>query len=200
MDLSKGMIEEASKLSKQSEDNILFQVADGERLTFPENIFNRIYCASAFFWIANKEKTLSHWFSLLKPGGVLGLHAWPEDSYVFGYVARKVLKSYGIEYLAHSPTGTKEKCKALMKSAGYIDIEIIEVNDGHYLSLQDTKDAWITMDHYPIGQYPHPIANVSQEVLTAAKADYDTEMERLNTEKGVWNNTTMYYVYGKKPT
>jgi hypothetical protein len=28
--------------------------------------------------------------------------------------------------------------------------------------------------------------------------DYDAELERHNTDKGDWNNTTLYYVYGQK--
>jgi hypothetical protein len=40
---------------------------------------------------------------------------------------------------------------------------------------------------------------VPTEILASARRDYDAEMERRSTDKGVWNNTTLYYVYGKKP-
>jgi len=199
VDISEGMINKANDLLNLSPiKNLRFQLADGEDLPFPKSSFDRIYCASAFFWIANKEQTLTNWLDLLKPGGVVGFHAWPENAYVFGYIARKVLKRYGIEYIAHSQTGTQEKCYELLNKTGYENINIIEVEGGHYLTLDEAKDAWISLDHYPIGQYPHPISNVSSEILDQAKEEYDAEMNKLNTEKGVWNNTTMYYVYGCK--
>ena len=201
VDISEGMIKKANEFLKSStHSNLSFQLADGENLPFSKQSFNRVYCASAFFWIADKEKTLSHWFELLKPGGSVGFHAWPESSYVFGYIARRVLKKYEINYLAHSPTGTQDKCIQLLENNGYENIKIIVIESGNYISVEQAKEAWVSLDHYPIGQYPHPIANVSSEILKQAKADYDAEMDILNTEKGVWNDTTMYYVYGNKPT
>ena len=199
VDISKGMISEAEKLrTGRNCENVQFTVADGESLNYPENSFDRIYCASAFFWVADKHKALSIWYRMLKPGGVIGFHAWPETSNIYGYVARKVLRKYGVEYLAHSPTGSKEICKSLLESAGYSEIDIKVTSEGHFLSLKDAKEAWISEKDYPIGQYPHPVTVASREVMEKAKLDYDREMESLATEEGVWNDTTMYFVYGAK--
>lgn len=199
IDISQGMITEAKKLKESSQfKNLDFKVSDGEALDYPDNSFNRIYSASSFFWIADKPKALANWNRMLKPGGVLGFHAWPVTSYIFGYIARKVLKKYGIEYLAHSPTGSIDICKSLLVNAGYSEIDIKEVKEGHYMSLEDAKDSWITEEHYPIGQYPHPVSITPKEILEKAKVDYESEMENLATEEGVWNDTTMYYVYGVK--
>jgi len=199
IDISQGMITEAERIKVKSQyDNLEFNVLDGEAVDFPDNSFDRIYCASAFFWIADKHKALSNWNRMLKPSGVLGFHAWPETSYVFGYVARKVLRHYGVEYLAHSPTGSKEICISLLKASGYSDIDIKQVSEGHFITLDDAKDAWISEEHYPIGQYPHPAAVTPQEILDQAKLDYDAEMEKISTEEGVWNDTSLYYVYGVK--
>ena len=200
VDISNGMLTRANELLRERDaTNIIFQIADAEDLPFPSNSFNRIYCASAFFWIANKVKALRHWNDLLVPGGVVGFHAWPEDSYVHSYVAQQVLKNYGITYLAHTPTGSKDICTDMMRKAGYEQIRIVEKEEGCYISLQDAKDSWITAEHYPTGQYPHPITDVPPEVLEQARLDYDLEMERRNTDKGIWNNTTLYFVYGTKP-
>ncbi|MDH5692774.1 MAG: methyltransferase domain-containing protein [Gammaproteobacteria bacterium] len=199
VDLSEGMIKQAEKIrSELNCENLEFMVGDGESLNFPDNSFDRIYCASAFFWIADKPKALSNWRRMLKPGGILGFHAFPETSYVYGYVARKVLKKHGVEYLAHAPTGSKEICEALLNEAGFVDIQIKEVKDGHYLTLEEAKEAWISEAHYPIGQYPHPVTVTPKEILEDARLDYEAEMERLATKEGVWNDTTTYYVYGVK--
>jgi ubiquinone/menaquinone biosynthesis C-methylase UbiE len=200
VDISNGMITRANELLKERmATNINFHIADAEQLPFANSRFDRIYCASAFFWIVNKVKALRHWNDLLAPGGIVGFHAWPEDSYIHSYVAQQVLKKYGISYLAHTPTGSKEICTDIMRNAGYEQIRIVEKEEGGYISLQDAKDSWIDEDHYPIGQYPHPVTGVPPEVLEQARRDYDLEMERRNTDKGIWNNTTLYFVYGTKP-
>jgi len=199
IDISKGMISEAERIKTESKIcNLEFEVADGEVINFAENRFDRIYCASAFFWIADKPKALNNWRRMLKPSGVIGFHAWPETSYIFGYIARKVLMNYRVEYLAHSPTGTIEICESLLVNSGFSNIDIKEVKEGHYITLDEAKDSWITKEHYPIGQYPHPVSVTSQEILDQAKLDYDVEMEKLATDKGVWNDTSFYCVYGVK--
>ena len=199
VDISKGMIAEAERIRLASQSaNIEFTLADGEQLDYPDNSFDRIYCASAFFWVADKPRALANWYRLLKPGGILGFHATPETSFVYGYVARNVLKTYGVEYLAHSPTGSKEICESLMKKAGYTEIQVNDVKEGHFITLQEARDAWITEEHYPVGQYPHPVAVTQQAILDKAQRDYDAEMARRLTDKGIWNDTTMYYVYGTK--
>jgi len=200
VDISSGMIEKSESLLKDSAyGNMDFQLADAENLPFPADSFDRIYCASAFFWIADKDNTLKHWLDLLKPEGIVGFHAWPEDAYIYSYVARQVLKKYGITYLAHSPTGTRAKCAEMLEGAGYSSVDIIEDHTGSYITLEDAKRGWISEDDYPIGQYPHPVSGVPTDILEQARADYDAEMEKLNTDKGVWNNTTMYYIYAQKP-
>jgi len=35
--------------------------------------------------------------------------------------------------------------------------------------------------------------------MVQARQDYIREMERRSTDKGVWNDTTQYYAYAKKP-
>ena len=51
VDISKGMIAQAEKIKSESGyKNIEFKASDGEALDYPDNSFDRIYCASAFFW------------------------------------------------------------------------------------------------------------------------------------------------------
>ncbi|MGV6858807.1 MAG: class I SAM-dependent methyltransferase [bacterium] len=87
VDLSQGMISKASALHSESGlSHVYFMQADGERLQHEAGYFDRIYCASAVFWMSDKQQVLKHWYSLLKPRGQVGFHAWPEHSYVFAYV------------------------------------------------------------------------------------------------------------------
>ncbi len=195
VDLSKGMINEANKkLAASDTHNLEFILADAERLEFPTNRFDRIYCASAFFCFLNPLTTLRHWYDLLKPGGGLGFHAIPETSYFWVSVARSVLEHYGHLYLLNKPTGTIEKCRQLLMEAGFKDIEIREEKSGYYVALNEAKKTWLKKEDFAPGQYPHPVSDVPPRILSQCQQDYEARIEALNTDVGVWNDITMYYI------
>ncbi len=199
IDISKSMIAKCNEKLKDSKlQNLDFIYADAENLEFKANSFDRIYCASAFFWMSHPLAALRHWIELLKPDGRLGFHAWPDNSEIWGNISRKVLKNYGINYTIHQATGSVEKCRQMLELAGYKNIEIHEVKDGRFLSLQDAKGSLLNESDYAPGQYPHPLKNVPEEILTQAQVDFDIEVEKLNTDKGVWHDMSMFYVFGQK--
>jgi len=199
IDLSEGMLAQANaKLSASSLRNLKFIVADAEHLDFPPNSFDRIYCASAFFWILDPLATLKHWRDLLKPDGGLAFHALPETSYVWVSEVRNVLANYGISYILNKPTGSIEKCDQLLTEAGFRNINTREEKHGHFIPLQQAKDAWLEEDHFSPGQHPNPLLGVPSEIVAAAKHDYEARLEELKTDQGVWNDISMYYIYAKK--
>ena len=77
-------------------------------------------------------------------------------------------------------------------------MRIHEVKDGRYLNVDDVKGPPLTLHAYAPGQFPHPLANVSEETLLLAQKDYEIEVDKRATEKGIWHDMTMYYVYGQK--
>jgi ubiquinone/menaquinone biosynthesis C-methylase UbiE len=199
VDLSKGMLTQANgKLAVSNQRNLEFVLSDAENLGFPESSFDRIYCASAFFCILDPAATLRHWHDLLGPGGGLGFHALPETSYVWVSVARDVLARHGIPYVLNTPTGTIDKSRQLLIGAGFDDIDIWEETSGYFIPLEKAKKAWIQQDHFAPGQYPHPVSNVPPEVLAQCQLDYETRIEEISTDRGVWNDVSMYYIYARK--
>lgn len=199
VDLSEGMLAQANvKLSAAGLRNLEFVLADAERLEFPAHSFDRIYCASAFFWMLDPAAALRHWHDLLKPGGGLGFHALPDTSYVWVSVARQVLAKYGISYILNCPTGSINRCRRLLAEAGYQNIDIREEQHGYYIPLEQAKKSWIKKEDFSPGQHPNPLMNASLEIVAQAQRDYEARMDELNTDQGVWNDVTMYYVYGQK--
>ena len=199
IDLSEGMLAQANvKLSASGLHNLEFILSDAKNLEFLPDSFDRMYCASAFFWILDPVATLKHWRDLLKPGGSLGFHALPDTSYVWVSVARRVLADYGISYVLNTPTGTIDKCRQLLVDAGFKAIDIREETHGYYIPLEQAKNAWLKKEEFSPGQHPNPLQDVSLEIVAQAQRDYDARIEGLNTDKGVWNDITMYYVYGRK--
>ena len=199
VDISSGMLDIArSKAQKLSLKNTEFILADAEVLDFPVNSCDRIFCASAFIWMSDLHAALTHWHKFLKPGGILGIHAFADTAFVCGVVTQKVAAKYGISFNMSKPTGTVEKCRSLLEQAGFKDIEIKIQQDGSYISLEKAKAMWAGSSHPAPGQYPPPLSTLSTEQLAQAKAEFENELESLQTERGIWNDITTIYVFGRK--
>ncbi len=197
IDISDGMIEKAKSKSAEL-PNTSFELGDGEALKFAPNTFDYIFCGSAFIWMTDLYAALVHWKELLKPKGKLGFHAFAENAFVSGVVAQSVLSKYGVTYLMSKPTGTVEKCRALLEQAGYRNIDVIVDAYSTYISLEEARNSWVSASHPAPGQFPNPLSNMSPKQLALAKADYDSEIERLNTKDGIENDMTTFYVYGER--
>jgi ubiquinone/menaquinone biosynthesis C-methylase UbiE len=199
IDLSTGMLEQAHRRLTNTEfKNLEFVLADAERLTFSDNSFDRIYCASAFFCILDPLATLRKWLASLKPGGILGFHAQPETSYFWVREARKIFTRHGYPYLINDATATIEKSERLLRDAGFVAVDIRVEKSGYYMSAEQARDSWIKESDFFPGQYPHPVTNVPPDVLLQWKLEYESNIEDLITEKGIWNDISMYYIYAYK--
>ncbi len=200
IDIAPGMIEQAqNKAEEMNLNNIKFLLADAENLIFESNYFDRIFCASAFIWMSDLVGSLLHWRNFLKPGGIIGIQAFAETAFVGGVIAQQVSKKYGIDYLMSKPTGTVEKCQNLLKKANLELVEIKVEQNGNYISLEEATRMWAGSTHPAPGQYPSPLSKLSIEQLEQAKLEFEQELEALQTDKGIWNDITTFYIYGRKP-
>lgn len=200
VDISNGILEQARrKVEAFGLSNIQFQLADAEALDFPENSFDLVLCSSAFIWMSDLIAALRLWHRLLKPGGLIGFHAFAETAFVGGVVTQKVAEKYGISYAMSKPTGTIEKCYDLLTAAGFEAIEIKSEQDGGYISLEQAKRMWAGSEHPAPGQFPNPMSQLSSEQLEQAKAEFEAELEALVTEQGIWNDVTIFFTFGRKP-
>ncbi len=200
VDISNGMLEQAKrKVEALGLSNIEFQLADAEALDFPENSFDVVLCSSAFIWMSDLIAALRLWHRLLKPGGLVGFHAFAETAFVGGVVAQKVAEKYGISYAMSKPTGTVEKCHDLLAAAGFEAIEIKAEQDGGYISLEQAKRMWAGSEHPAPGQFPNPLSQLSSEQLEQAKAEFEAQLSALVTEQGIWNDITIFFTFGRKP-
>ena len=200
VDISAGMLEQArDKAEVLGLDNIEFQLADAELLNFPSNSFDRILCANTFPWLENKAATLRLWHQFLKPDGLIGVHTPAETAYVGYVVFREVLAKYGIELEPSNRLGTLEACRNLFLNAGFTAIEIRTEQHGSYMSLDKAKAAWGGNSLPTSGQPENPLSRLSEAQLKQAKAEFEAELEARQTERGVWDDVTTWYVIGRKP-
>lgn len=200
IDIATGMIEQARRKAEGlGLSNIEFQIADAEALDFLDDRFDYIFCSSAFIWMSDLLGALRLWHRLLKPGGILGFHAFSDTAFVGGVVSQRVLKKYGISLLLSEPTGTVEKCHQLLQQAGFAVTDVKSEPDGDYISLERAKNMWAGNEPFPApGQHPHPSLTLTSEQLAQARVEFDAELEAMQTEQGIWDDGTIFYVFGQK--
>ncbi len=200
IDISAGMLDRAIQ---QAQDlnlkNIEFQLADAEELDFPVNSFDRIFCASAFTWIFDMPTALKNWYKFLKPGGSINLHTFPDTAFIRGVVLQKVAKKFGISLIMNDRTGTVEKCHDLLSEAGFEAVTIKVEQDGHYISKEKARTTYPYISSLSPGKYFDPLPQLSAIELKQFQIDIDWELEKLQTEHGIWNDMTTFYLLAKKP-
>jgi ubiquinone/menaquinone biosynthesis C-methylase UbiE len=200
LDIAHAMIARCNeKLKDTSFTNIKFEYGDVEQLDYPVNSFDRIYACSILPWLVNQQAALRHWCELLKPGGWIGLTAWPSNSFVWGDGERQALRKYGIELTVHEFSGTRDKTYELMELAGFGKIDIHVVERGRWMPANPLlRGPFSSGGTHGIGQYPDPLNNVSEGILQKANQDYMAEVVRLTTDQGVWHDMTTFYVCAQK--
>ena len=200
VDISIGMLEQArDKAEALNLDNVEFQLADADSLNFSANSFDRILCANTFPWLEHKAATLRLWHQFLKPDGLIGVHTPAETAYVGYVVFREVLARYGVVLEPSNRLGTLEECRKLFLSAGFEAVEIKTEQHGSYLSLDKAKAAW-GGNSFPTPRQPkNPLSRLSEAQIKQAKVEFEAELEARQTQQGVWDDVTTWYVIGRKP-
>lgn len=84
--------------------------------------------------------------------------------------------------------GTPDRCRQLLRSAGFLDIEIIIEQVGTFLG--DGEGAWCGNANSAFG-----LQNVgwSPEKLEQCKQEYLAELGKRSTEAGYWNNVEAFF-------
>jgi ubiquinone/menaquinone biosynthesis C-methylase UbiE len=198
VDISRGMIKRCNEKREEAGlKHTTFVYGDAEHLDFPLNSFDRMYCSAGLYWMINPLAALRHWYDLLKPGGWLGFTAWPSNSFVWGDGTRQALQKYGIRQTVHEFSGSRQKTRDIVELAGFTHIKLHEVERGRWMKAEDLKGPISPGGNTP-GQYPDPLEGVSEETLRLAQKDYEAEVDRLTTDKGIWHDMTTYFVYAQK--
>ena len=196
VDISTGLLKVAQqKILAAGLSNIELRQADAEASEFPDNSFDRVLCCTALPLMTNLQATLRLWHRFLKPDGLIGLCVFAETAFITGVVLQKVAQRYGVSLIFNDLTGTETKCYTLLQQAGFKDIEVKTEQYGSYISLSTAKKSWEGSLKYPLC---HPLEQLSPEQLQQVKADYFTQLEALETDKGIWNDITTFFVLGRK--
>ncbi len=196
VDFTPGMLDQARrKITAAGLQNIELIEADADSINFEDERFDAIFCATAIVLLSDIPAALHNWYRWLRNGGIVAFSCWSTTSF-FTLVITKVCTKYGFSLPnLHEPLGSPEKCRTLLQEIGFKDIEIKTEQFGSYLSLDDAKNFWKGTWLYPNG---HPLLHLSGEQIEQLKAEFRAEIEKIATDKGVWQENTTFFVTGKK--
>eukprot|EP00210_Caulerpa_lentillifera_P002062 g1977.t1 len=198
VDISSEMLNVAKKtFEDKAFQNVELILTDGQKLNLETDSFDVVICSSALVLFPDAKWTLSYWRKFLHPNGQIAVHCFSEESYVRGKLVQKAAAKFGIELVFSEPTGTVEKCKKLMESSGYVNVHIKKIPNGSYVPLESVLDSWDRMILHPMVQLPNL---VSEEILKQIKEEFCKLAAEMEGPEGLWDDDTIMYVYGTKPT
>ncbi len=193
VDISKGMLNQALRaIEAEKLDNIELIHSDGEKLTFPTSSFDLVLCSSALPYMSDIPAALQLWHSLLKPGGRLTFNCWSEASYNMGPLLRSLADRHGIELpKTVEQVGTPYRCRTVLSEAGFTRSEVVVEPLGEFITMEEAEKAWGRWMKNPIF---HPHRTDEAIRLAGLHGEYIEEVRLRLTEKGIWDEATVYYV------
>lgn len=183
------------KIANAGLQNIDLIEGDADYLDYSKNSFDVIFCSSAIVCFIDIPTVLNNWYRFLKPGGMVAFHAWDETSMMTPVIMAASARCGVNLPNIHALLGTPEKCKNMLQIAGFQNIEVKTEQMGRYMSITEAKNSW----NGKTWLHPqNPLSQLSSEQIEQIKAEFDSQIEALATEKGVWWDITTFFVLARK--
>jgi hypothetical protein len=125
-----------------------------------------------------------------------------DTAYVGAVVLRRVLATQGISLEASNRLGSVERCYNLFANAGFEDIAIETEQHGSYINLDQAKATWegtvVKASATSLRISDDRLSQLSSTQLSQLKAEFEAELIALETEQGLWNDLTTWYILARK--
>ena len=201
IDIAPDMLEVARQnVNKAGLDNIDLQLGDAENLSFEDESFDKVVCASGIFFLPDMLAGLKEWLRVTKPGGVVTFSSFGETAFnpMREMYANRIQNNYGVVLppsRGFQRLNTIQKCQDLMQQAGFClkDVEIHTEQLGYY--LQNVDEWWDIVWHTG---FRHSVSQIVPERLEQFKTEHLAEVGELVTDKGIWLDVPGIFVVGKK--
>jgi arsenite methyltransferase len=197
VDFTKAYLEKAqAKIDQAGLSNIRLVESDEAKFTARPAQFDGIYCSSAIVLFPDIPATLQRWFTWLKPGGFVAFTCSTDTSFLTPIIIQ-ACQSQGIDLPnLHHPLGTPDRCQTLLQTAGFQQVQVNLVDFGKWLSLEEAKRYWNGRTWF---HTEDPLPNLPLATLDAIKADFDRQIELIQTPEGIWQENLSFYVTARKP-
>jgi arsenite methyltransferase len=167
-----------ANITKTGLDNVDLQLGDAENLSFEDDRFDKVVCASGIFFLPDMLAGLKEWRRVAKPAGVVAFSSFGETAFnpMREMYANRIQNNYGVVLppsRGFQRLNTVEKCQDLMQQAGF-GLENIEISTeqlGYY--LQNTDDWWDIIWHTG---FRHSVSQIAPERLEQFKTEHLAEV------------------------
>jgi len=184
IDISEKMLQKAmAKADGLGLHNITFKCCDIEEMGFADVTFDKASCSFGIFFLPDMENGLRCISEVLKPGGKFFMTSFTSTLMqpLRGMLVDR-LKGYGIEEHHFSERlDTPEKIEALLKSAGFRDIQIQSRQVGFYL-----KDEGQWREILFNTAYRNQLAMLPEGELEPFMEAHLRDVASLAGENGIW--------------
>ncbi len=175
--------------------NLQFQIGDAENLDFPDKSFDAVLCASSLFFIPEMSAALKEARRVLKPNGVVGFNSFsPNFLQPLRQLWNERLQKHGIKIgsLPIHRIPDAETCEALLRDAGFAQIDVKIEQLGYYLPT--IADRW---NDIVAGLEGMPLLKLPPEQREQIHAEHVEELQSLTTPKGIWVDVPPIFAFGK---
>lgn len=127
IDISQQMLKETSKEAHaRNIDSIELLCMDAEKLDFPDNSFDFVFCGFGLFFFPSILTALSEFKRVLKAGGSLVVSTWGENSELDKWITEEIKKVGNPRGLITTPLWSGKELRKILEEASFNDIQIIE--------------------------------------------------------------------------
>ena len=197
VDTSEGMLAEANKKAAGTGlRNISFVLGDAERLDLPLESFDRLLCASALVLMSDIPRALHHWFSFLKPGGIIAFDTPAKPFGISGMVAA-IASEHGVRLGYADVADTPGQCRWFLEKAGF-EVVAVTTELASVAPIEVGKAVAFWDDHidHPAWQALKGAPPATREAVRAAYVDSVTAAV---IDGRVRNDMALNFAFGRKP-
>ncbi|MGO9512845.1 MAG: class I SAM-dependent methyltransferase [Steroidobacteraceae bacterium] len=196
VDISAGMLDQAAEaIVAVGVGNVELIQADAETLDYSAGSFDLIFCCNALPYMTDVPAALRLWHSLLRPGGRLAFNCWAEHSYATGHLLRAIAARHGILVaLIGQDTGTRERCRAVLATAGFVRPEVVAEPTATFFSADQ-------LEAIPEMAVKNPIYGITPSDasrLSDLRDEYITEARSTSVRDSIDAEAGAYFVLAHK--
>lgn len=192
---------EMVRAAKANFPNCTFMEGDALQLEFDDETFDAAICPFGIFHVTDPARAIAEAYRVLQPGGRYAFSQWcnPSESDFFRITMGSIAKHADMSVADPAPDAfalsDRERCRSLMKAAGFDDVEVREVPSVY---------------HAPDGDFFENIMHLTvrgsmildaqaEEVITRIRQEMNTAALAYDTADGVVVPVPSFVVSGSKP-